>query len=86
MLNLDDDERTDYRLNKMGYIFQNTRLSLNSRSLRTCADRYGKGISDERAAGQASRFSLPSDFQRGSTISKRLSGGEQQRWQLPGAW
>jgi putative ABC transport system ATP-binding protein len=78
---LDDDERTDYRLRKMGYIFQDYALVAELTVLENVmltALAQGK---TESQAGEASRdvLSIVGLSNRLNHLPKELSGGEQQR-------
>jgi len=78
---LDDDELTDYRLNKMGYIFQEYALVPELTVLENVAlTAMARGITDEESR-RASRKILATIglSERLNHLPKELSGGEQQR-------
>jgi putative ABC transport system ATP-binding protein len=81
VLNLDDDERTEYRLNKMGYIFQEYALVPELTVIENVAlTAMARGISDAESR-RASREVLSTIglSERLNHLPKELSGGEQQR-------
>jgi putative ABC transport system ATP-binding protein len=81
VLDLDDDDRTDYRLNKMGYIFQEYALVpeltvIENVSLTAMA----RGISDaESRRASSGILSAIGLSDRLNHLPSELSGGEQQR-------
>lgn len=79
--NLDDDECTDYRLNKMGYIFQEYALVpeltvMENVALTAMARGKGEAVSRNESREILSAFGLS---ERLDHLPKELSGGEQQR-------
>ena len=81
MLDLDDDERTDYRLNKMGYIFQEYALVPELTVIENVAlTAMARGISDaESRRASMEILSTIGLSERLNHLPKELSGGEQQR-------
>jgi len=81
MLNLDDDERTDYRLNKMGYIFQEYALVPELTVIENVAlTAMARGISDaESRRASMDILSTIGLSARLNHLPRELSGGEQQR-------
>lgn len=81
VLQLDDDERTDFRLNKMGYIFQEYALVPELTVVENVAlTAMARGISDaESRRASTEILSAIGLSERLNHLPRELSGGEQQR-------
>ena len=78
---LDDDERTDYRLNKMGYIFQEYALVPELTVMENVAlTAMARGKSDAESRRVSTEIlSTIGLSERFNHLPRELSGGEQQR-------